>query len=362
MQTDMHYFGTYALARAAGFRTDTALVIATSAEYVDDSDEVDVTTKDGVRIHSEPTAHHPADMSDNTDPQDQRRTWVPFHFIPGLVGASDEEKLICRTDSLPAQELISYVLANLDRPFAVPLLGILAHAFIDTFSHYGFSGISSKWNRVKSDTIKLNVSQEMSHSLGTRFGEFFARYAIGPFANMLVQLGHGSVATYPDQPYLRWQFEYESPNRMSGLRDNQKTFLQGCRRLHEVFTQARVKFGAGYEDKSAIRAFSDIEKTIAGILAIEKEALDRGKLWDSAMQAGKISALKESIPPYDPTKFTTDLRALGSYDSTFARKTLVYRFLEAAEFHRSFVLEKLLPTAGIKLQSTAIEWHSQVKP
>lgn len=37
MQTDMHYYGTYFLARAAGLNATAALSIAIAAEYVDDS-------------------------------------------------------------------------------------------------------------------------------------------------------------------------------------------------------------------------------------------------------------------------------------------------------------------------------------
>ena len=37
MQTDMHYYGTYALARLAGFSVSKAEIIAYSSQYVDDS-------------------------------------------------------------------------------------------------------------------------------------------------------------------------------------------------------------------------------------------------------------------------------------------------------------------------------------
>lgn len=36
MQTDMHYYGTYAMARAAGLNQDTCRKIAYSAQFVDD--------------------------------------------------------------------------------------------------------------------------------------------------------------------------------------------------------------------------------------------------------------------------------------------------------------------------------------
>jgi len=36
MQEDMHYYGTYAMARAAGLKAAHAKVIAYAAQYVDD--------------------------------------------------------------------------------------------------------------------------------------------------------------------------------------------------------------------------------------------------------------------------------------------------------------------------------------
>ncbi|NQT09546.1 MAG: hypothetical protein HQ573_00015 [Desulfobacteraceae bacterium] len=37
MQIDMHYYGTYAMARAAGITRNAAKVIATAAQFVDDN-------------------------------------------------------------------------------------------------------------------------------------------------------------------------------------------------------------------------------------------------------------------------------------------------------------------------------------
>lgn len=357
MQIDMHYFGTYSMARAAGFDADTARTIATSAEYVDDSDRLDVTCKDNFQIRAEPTAHHPTNFKDNTDPEDQRRTWVPFHFIPGNQGSSLDERLICTTDSAIARAIVSNTLNNLEHTFSIPLLGILAHSFVDTFSHYGFSGISSPLNKIDGSTIKLSVSRDQSELKG-RLAAFFARYAVGPLANFLVRLGHGSVATYPDQPYLKWEFMYVDPRRPSGLRDNQATFLAGCRRLHEIFEEARKRYHGDYDDLAASREFAAMAPAIREILACEGDAEERIKAWQKAATSGQLYNQKEAIPPYDSSMFTRDLAKLSEYTKATAKRTLVYSFLEAADFHRDYVLNDLLPKNGINIQSAKIEWHS----
>ena len=37
MQLDMHYYGTYAMARAAGINSNASATIATAAQFVDDN-------------------------------------------------------------------------------------------------------------------------------------------------------------------------------------------------------------------------------------------------------------------------------------------------------------------------------------
>src|SRR5437763_16377081 len=123
MQTDMHYYGIYVMARCAGLREDIARAIATAAEYVDDSDRMRVKLTDGEVVESEPTAHHPKNGK-NLDPIDQRRTWIPFHFIPGNEGQTAAEKLVCRTDSDIAREMLDHNLGLVMEPYGILLMGI----------------------------------------------------------------------------------------------------------------------------------------------------------------------------------------------------------------------------------------------
>src|ERR1700682_1049187 len=153
MQTDMHYYGTYALARAAGLIPDVAWIIATAAEFVDDSNEVQMTLSDGCFLQAKATAHHSENIK-NIDKLDQREIWVPFHFLPGNQGESYEERLVCVTDSAIAQEMVQHNLENPDNAPAIELIGITAHVYADTFAHYGISGISSRLNRVDRATLR----------------------------------------------------------------------------------------------------------------------------------------------------------------------------------------------------------------
>ena len=66
MQTDMHYYGTYAIARLAGFDVTEAKTIAYAAQYVDDSTSNDSDEhSDGGLIYGIATAHHNSQVVKN---------------------------------------------------------------------------------------------------------------------------------------------------------------------------------------------------------------------------------------------------------------------------------------------------------
>jgi len=360
MQTDMHYYANFALARAAGIREDVARAIATAGEYVDDSDDVHIACKDGFEIHAEPTAHHAYDVVENKDPEDQRRTWVPFHFIPGNEGETVEERLVCRKDSAIAQEVVAHCIDNVDKPFGPMLLGITAHAYGDTFSHYGFSGISSKENQINAPSIRFIGGDEgQNRSLADQAGNFFNRWVAGPAVNFLAKLGHGSVATYPDQPYLVWEFKYYD-GTSSGIRDNPETFLEGSEKLHALFVSARKRMDGDWDDLAAFREFGTITQAVKAVLGTVGDREARVQAWQMAARAGSLYAnpLAAPIPPYNYGLFTEDLLQLKNFDEEFARRTLVFNFLDASNFHRDYLITDLLKNKkGIDVMATKVEWY-----
>ena len=103
MQEDMHYYGTYALARAAGLAVPNAATIAYAAQYVDDSTAIDSDAhEDGGMFVTTATAHTNTEAMHNAaaDHIEQRKVWVPFHFFPGGEGATFSERLICRKEGV----------------------------------------------------------------------------------------------------------------------------------------------------------------------------------------------------------------------------------------------------------------------
>ncbi len=298
MQTDMHFYGTYVLARAAGIPQHDSNTIAYSAQFVDDSTKSDSTRhSDGGLLYGIASAHHDKEaiINSKADPDEQRRVWVPFHFLPGGQGESLEEKLLCVKDSEISQEMMSHhIRAAKDKRFGFELLGIAAHVYMDTFSHYGFSGIGSKYNSVDGESFELIDVKDpkMKQYVLDKKGAFLSKYGLRATASFFVEtltntLGHGGVATYPDRPFLHWRVTFDEPRPGNGKvsdRDNPATFLEGCEKLHSYFT----KFANEYYTESKGVEFSAIRSRVEQILRFEGDKADRISQWKNAIGTNSI--------------------------------------------------------------------------
>ena len=121
---------------------------------MDDAVETDIQHHEkGNKLAPIVTAHSIIEIMENRDVDNQPFVWVPFHFFPGNEGKDFTERLICRKDSPLINELIDHYLELHERPFALALIGLVAHVYADTFSHSGFSGVSSRRNKVDASSI-----------------------------------------------------------------------------------------------------------------------------------------------------------------------------------------------------------------
>jgi hypothetical protein len=369
MQVDFHYYGVYALARLAGLNQNAAKIIATASQYVDDAlgnDTLD--HENGGKLIPVVTAHHTACVK-NINRDDQRFIWVPFHFLPGNHGDAFTERLVCRKNSDMAKTMRDHHLNLFDKPFALELMGITAHVYADTFAHFGFSGVSSRRNRVKNDDIRLiNVSKKARVFWDEEQLKFYRKYGTqgGLLKNIKRTLfssgaelfsgalGHGAVLTYPDQPYLHWQFTYENkgesfPDRPTHEYDrkNQDCFLEACRELHDLF----IRFGDLRPDcrdtEGPVVFNGDVENCIREILAFEEGKPKRSQAWNKAVKAGRLYS-GEKIPPYDAKAWDDARDGFPGLKTTKETATYpVYRFYQAASLHQHYVLRELLPENGL---------------
>ena len=362
MHIDFHYYGTYALARAAGLDSETARVVATAAQFVDDNAARDhVTFQDGARIDKEATAHHLLDTA-NLDEHAQRRVWVPFHFFPGKKGDSYTERLKCRKDSLLVQEMRNHHLGLHSSAFAKEILGITAHVYADTFSHYGFSGVSSRGNKVDNGSIQFQATAETRNRVNEDMSRFFKKYRpdsklMRNIKSLVAEvtsgaLGHGSVAKFPDFPFLVWSFDYERPDAeidgVHSVRNNPATYLQASCKLHEMFEA----FAACRDDVDAgdRRDFGDIEGSVRRVLSTQADKAGRILAWKEAARSGELfgSINGEEIPDYEGEQWNESWAELDKSENCGRALELpVWRFYQAASLHRTYVLRELLPKHGL---------------
>ena len=360
MQEDMHYYGTYALARAAGLEVEYAKVIAYAAQYVDDStvNNNDV-HEDGGMFETTATAHTNTEAIKNAvaDHPEQRKVWVPFHFFPGGEGDTLSEKLKCVKDSPLAQEMVSNHIRHstiVKDEYSLELMGIMAHVYADTFSHYGFSGVSSRENEVDGESFELDVKDERVKAyIMNKYSGFFEKYSpkfiIKNFRNIASQgassvtgaLGHGAVGTYPDRPFLNWKFTYIKSQKDSGWRNNHETFLDGCEKIHQAFSEYAIKSERSVNPVD----FSSIKEKISDILSVEANKEGRIDAWKEAINSGALfeKSNNEALD-YSPSSWEQEKDTFKDCDkSSEMIATNVYKFHQAAIYHRNYTLKQLLP-------------------
>ena len=400
----MHYYGTYAIARVAGLKPKDAKVIAYSAQFVDDSAITDNEIhRDGGLLSEVATAHHPLQAGEKhlyhkiieklrhrkIGNIEQRTIWIPFHFYPGNEGDTLSEKLICRKNSALVNEMFeNHIKHTKDFSYILQLIGIAAHVYMDTFSHYGFLGMSSRKNKVNSNSFIFDNNEKNHKKAFSDFNkkykkEYFkenwrnksrcisicsslARIKI-PFLHKLIHklinfkislksdvaefasgaLGHGAVATFPDQPYLKWSFSYESSNEISN-RNNPQTFLEGCEHLYIKLRKFSDLYYSSEKPKHS--DFSKIKKYIKEILSFYGDETKRVDQWIEYIRSNKLfDTSKEEFLHYNATEWENQkMTQFHSLQHSAEMVNLpIYKFHQATDYHRHYTLKQLLPKYGI---------------
>ena len=155
-------------------------------------------------------------------------------------------------------------------------------------------------------------------------------------------LGHGAVLTYPDKPYLKWRFTYESGEE--AIRDNPKDFLEGCEALHKMFSKFKTLQPDFGSDDGIL--FLHISDKIKAVLATQGSMEERIQAWRDIAESGELFAAGgESIPEYNQDLWAKQWEDLKETDdSSDAINQNIYCFYQAASTHRNYVLRDLLPS------------------
>jgi hypothetical protein len=371
MLRDMHYEGVYALARSAGMKPAVAGTIATASQYVDDAfdDAPFDLTQGGERqgaILPTMTSHRALDYR-NAIASDQWQVWLPFHFLPGNEGTTYEERLTCRNNSSrpvrrngrksPANRIIEFAMSHAGKPWGPHMAGVVAHVYADTFAHYGFIGRGTPSNRVDNGSLKVRIEKPSIREYVLAKKDLFLARNAGRLAEF-VPVAHGSVATYPDRPYLQWKVRFEDGRKMpvaGQWRDNRADYLLASEYLAAFFRRLAGECPT-YVAAAGGVAWDGIRDAVAEVIAFEGKMDERGCRWRKAAMAGKLFHVSRAesraggIPDYELGEWESDRireRVAGGADPKRLDGVL---FFHAAALLRRFIHDELLGGLGLITQ------------
>ena len=149
-----------------------------------------------------------------------------FHFLPGLQGRTEAEKLVCKKHSVLAKRLkyrlYDTTLANSNYVFR---LGVGMHVLADTWAHQEFAGINNAVNQVKD--LLFSTQGSMVEKM---LDEMLDSTLLGKVLDMVMPLGHAAAVHCPDMPYLWWK----SGERFTGGRKNWDEFMDASEELYAI--------------------------------------------------------------------------------------------------------------------------------
>jgi hypothetical protein len=228
MRIDFHFYTIYALARSVGFSPDNAYVIAYASQYTDDEvSENTILFENGGEFVPIITAHRIFDPHTVSE-EICKKVWVPFHFLPGNQGVGMDQMFTVANGDL-AQAIINQFLSYDLLPYSRHLLGIILHAYADTWSHQDFMGVPNGMNQASGLRVQ---------------GKNIYIYNLAP------PLGHAQTGSTPDDPTLEWEYV----NYQGTLQHitNHDRALKAARHCHTVLSQFMDKFQDDFRDSKFI--------------------------------------------------------------------------------------------------------------
>ena len=351
MQIDFHHGVTYVAARLAGFSHRQASTVAYCAQYVDDATNSGVIRFDTEAMYYRISSAHKMLDYRNFKALANHRVWIPFHFLPGNDGRPAGEnpkapfikKIICRPDSHVARDMIAACIDDRDKRYGLHRLGICMHVYADTWAHQGFAGVNDKVNEAGRIT---GGDGKPAKKLMERLVNFFIGEAL--------PLGHGTVLSYPDLPYLEWAYTNGRGERIR--RNNPRDFLEAAEKMH----QAMQRYRAGDPQAETAPLPDKDKKKIAQLLRgnKQKDGAKRHRKWLEAIAKGEFSFGAAEVNYVPKGKGSWKYKALGTkewiddpyeifkYKDGFVDSDWKH-FHDALQAHRFSVVHDILPAYGI---------------
>ena len=315
MKIDAHYYAVLAFCRACGFGRESACTIAYASQFVDDAKINHVVIEgdipDGVEhdtIEGEPSFFNMATCHSYTriktfNYSAMINNTAAFHFVPGCKGSNFAKQLRCTEEGPVITGILEEALLQDD----LVKLGIVLHAWADTFSHQGFSGLLSKVNDIDNLRI-LNGSGIVTDKL--KFGFNWLKDAVFQrFDRLIPAYGHGQAMVYPDLPYLIWDYAYDYTDefsmvlKSSGNIDNRDRFKRAFQQMSKHLT----RYLRDHEQYLGRGDRLDSLHALFGALLSKKMDGGRIRNWKNVLvNQGLIAPDDHDALEYDPCRWLQD--------------------------------------------------------
>ena len=342
MKIDAHYYAVLAFCRACGFDKESACTIAYASQFVDDAkiNHIVITPgsviPEGVVydiIEGRPSFFNMATCHSYTriktfNYDAMINNTSAFHFVPGCNGKGFVKKMRCKE----AGPVITGVLQEVLEEDDLVKLGIVLHAFADTFSHQGFSGLLSKVNDI--DQVEILEGSGILLADTYRKGLKWIREAICEWGDWVIPAyGHGQALVFPDLPYLTWSYLYDYSDefsdtlKFSGIIDNKERYKRAFKGILKYLTIYLMEHPS-YQEKEA-----DLDGLHALFETLLTKKMDNGRIknWQKVLVArGLFDEGDKNALEYDRDRW------LKEAFSNFDRRAFDQRKVAGAMLRDSF--------------------------
>ncbi|MBP1924320.1 hypothetical protein J2Z76_000173 [Sedimentibacter acidaminivorans] len=336
MQLDFHFYTIYTLCMLSGIKHEYSKKISYASQHTDDAKyNHELEFVSGGRFQQQMSAHKFIDprVFDNKTCYD---IFLPFHFLSGVEGQEFYEMLLCRENSVTANELLNDTLRTLDKPYGLQRLGVTLHVYADTWSHQDFHGLNRDGNKI--DYLDLLNTEKT----------FINEVVLGT-SKLIPPLGHGQVYTYPDEPYLRW--EYSKCNAEEHYKiNNLDRFIDAAFHIFSFLAnQVKEHTPVIFEKEPA--KWNEIEDKFIEIFSIRESLEQREIIWQRRISEG-FFGFKSNIEYNDREWFYEAVEVknkdLHIYDKKEKFQISDWKYFhDALTLHKFYVKNELLPKYGI---------------
>ena len=235
MDIEFHYYMTYLIAVRAGFAPDAALIVAKSAQEIDDN-HIPITVSAGTAEAYLSTVSQTMNI---LRPHHARKIYPIFHFIPGdpdAPSAARKDGAKSSWTTTPNSPLANVMLDAALRSGDLYRIGASAHAYCDTWAHQNFLGRDDALNEIPSAGVSATLVNRVA----------------------LLRIGHALAGRQPDIPDLIWRDD----RLLDPTVVNADRFLDAAAHLFKKLRILRTRSVVADDDRDLAELLRDLKEDI----------------------------------------------------------------------------------------------------